>query len=1136
MIINLKGRLRKLMLPNGEEHKAVYAIVDLNDLKASHNEITFADTIGYPTENGRNINDRNYKDDISAQRNVQKIAENLNPETLISLSSTPSGTPIINKDGFVVSGNNRVMSLKLATKQYPKNYEKYKEQLNEDLGVFGFAISNLDSIKFDKPFTNYIEKAQKLVDSNKLYIQYDKVTSGASKGDYLAIIGNPVNAEVDLTNIEWYEKHARGTTKEKAKQRLPKKLAEYFKRMDESDYLVKYPVLVRIDESLPEKLNTEVLAAFNQDTKKGERPVDKAIKLSSILNSNERCKNAIIHIIDGYDTFSDLYSPNGRNDRKKLAENFVQCGLIPEAQLPIYFDAGEFTENGKDYIETLLSAIILDADALKVLGVEGVKRYRQTLISSLPVLIANETLKEGSLKKDISDAIVIQYKIVQSGGSLSDYTHSQSLFSEDKPSEKGLYINSLLRVGKNTFKAAIKKYTDAAKSNEGVSLFGENMSIDEIFDKTIKAVVDESDRKNIEQLFKNEDKIVNKAFGNMRTFEDTKEAKSYQDFYNDIMSDYKKNRPNSGVPSNSVISTLYDDYLKDTTKEERQLETKQKTTPFREVEKGDYVKVYSGDNVIDEGLITFKYGNHYLNLDNDSNRKYSYGNGYIVIGNKMETENKNTQPKESIYSSFDDEYLEQIVSNIKDEIPANWQGDDSRERLVKNAIWKEIGKINLKQENKNNLLDAVYTNLYERKYDILFGWVEPNKNNNIKYGDTVIGRVGHYKNRVGTVAFVSNDGNRIVVELENGNDTGDVGAEEWEKLVKQTVNGVDAKVLSEEHINPNTDEEFYEELFKQIDPKDEWQGNLMKERDIKQQLNSIVNNATPEDIEELFLNYWAWFNLNKKEEVAEQKKVELKYYKGLDFAYKNPYEYNRAVEELLDSKNERFTAEEKVFMSNYSGYGGLEKFGAEGKGLLYEYYTPRLIVEKMWGLAYKYGFNGGNVLEPSCGVGEFIKFAPNKELVTGYEINLYSAKIAAILYPDAQIIKEAFETIFIKNRASIKNKLGGVKKYNLVIGNPPYGEFGGLYAGMGEKGYTKAENYIDYFISRGLDLLESNGLLIMIVGAEVAAGGKPFLSKGTSKAKQDIMEKSILVDAYRLPNGVFDRTDVLSDIIVLRKK
>jgi len=955
MISFLKGRPRKLMLPNGEEHKAVYAIVDLNDIKASHNEVTFGDTVGYPLENGRNINDRNYKDDISAQRNVQKIAENLNPETLISLSSTPSGTPIINKDGFVVSGNNRVMSLKLATKEYPQNYENYKKQLADDIDAFGFKGS---------------------------------IGSSLLMNDRIPLEGSSYNNPLSIKFT--------------------------------------YPILVRIDESLPEKLNTEVLAAFNQDTKKGERPVDKAIKLSSILNSNERCKNAIIHIIDGYDTFSDLYSPTGRIDRKKLAENFVQCGLIPEAQLPIYFDNGEFTENGKDYIETLLSAIILDADALKVLGVEGVKRYRQTLISSLPVLIANETLKEGSLKKDISDAIVIQYKIVQSGGSLSDYTHSQSLFSEDKPSEKGLYINSLLRVGKNTFKAAIKKYTDAAKSNEGVSLFGENMSIAEIFDKTIKAVVDESDRKNIEQLFKKEVKM--------------------------------------------------------------QPETKQNTTPIKDIKEGDYVEVYGyviGEGVnpigetkkIDEGVVTFKHGIHYLNLDNDNNRKYSYSNGYVLKDKKMATEKDLKQTPSFEYKGFE----------LKRDNSSYTQGYF---KIFKNG--EELGEYNLSTLHTNGEKDG-RENIYMQT-------------------DAEIKE---------TIDYLLSD-----ESFENP----------IKKAYKQTVNGVDVKISSEEEIPYNTDEEFYEGLFEQIDPKDDWQGNLMKERDIKQQLNSIVNNATPEDIEELFLNYWAWFNLNKKEDITEQQKVELKYYKGVDFAYKNPFEYNKAVEELLDTKNESFTAEEKVFMSNYSGYGGLEKFGAEGKGLLYEYYTPRLIVEKMWGLAYKYGFNGGNVLEPSCGVGEFIKFAPNKELVTGYEINLYSAKIAAILYPDAQIIKEAFETIFIKNRASIKNKLGGVKKYNLVIGNPPYGEFGGLYAGMGEKGYTKAENYIDYFISRGLDLLESNGLLIMIVGAEVAAGGKPFLSKGTSKAKQDIMEKSILVDAYRLPNGVFDRTDVLSDIIVLRKK
>lgn len=89
---------------------------------------------------------------------------------------------------------------------------------------------------------------------------------------------------------------------------------------------------------------------------------------------------------------------------------------------------------------------------------------------------------------------------------------------------------------------------------------------------------------------------------------------------------------------------------------------------------------------------------------------------------------------------------------------------------------------------------------------------------------------------------------------------------------------------------------------------------------------------------------------------------------------------------------------------------------------------------------------------------------------------------------------------------------------------------------MGERDYTHAANYIDYFIFRGLDLLYPGGLLIMVVGAEVASGGRPFLQQQMNACKKEIAEKSKLLDAYRLPNGVFERTDVLTDIIVLQKK
>jgi hypothetical protein len=89
---------------------------------------------------------------------------------------------------------------------------------------------------------------------------------------------------------------------------------------------------------------------------------------------------------------------------------------------------------------------------------------------------------------------------------------------------------------------------------------------------------------------------------------------------------------------------------------------------------------------------------------------------------------------------------------------------------------------------------------------------------------------------------------------------------------------------------------------------------------------------------------------------------------------------------------------------------------------------------------------------------------------------------------------------------------------------------------MGEKDFTKASNYIEYFITRSLDLLNDDGLLVFIVGAEVANGGKLFLDSQPNLVKSRIALQADLIDAYRLPNGVFDRTDVVSDIIVLRKK
>jgi len=310
-----------------------------------------------------------------------------------------------------------------------------------------------------------------------------------------------------------------------------------------------------------------------------------------------------------------------------------------------------------------------------------------------------------------------------------------------------------------------------------------------------------------------------------------------------------------------------------------------------------------------------------------------------------------------------------------------------------------------------------------------------------------------------------------------------------------------------------------------------------------------VITSTPDTINDLFkgIVFSEDAEIDPMPEPAEEPAIVVPesftgtFYQGTEHKYKNPYEVNKAIEELIDHKEATkglFTYEEKVFISRHSGSGGLEKFGASGISIMYEYFTPDPIVKKMWGLAYKYGFNDTqNVCEPAAGVGRFITYAPDKSKVSALDINPYLVKICKILYPETSIKEMHFERLFLKDNASIKGKISGMQQYGLVIGNPPYGKIdGGKWMSMGEDSYTKAGNYAEYFITRGLDLLVSGGLLIYIIGAELRNGGRLFLSSPITPAKAAIMEKADLIDAYRLPSDIFERTGVTTEIIVLRKK
>lgn len=206
--------------------------------------------------------------------------------------------------------------------------------------------------------------------------------------------------------------------------------------------------------------------------------------------------------------------------------------------------------------------------------------------------------------------------------------------------------------------------------------------------------------------------------------------------------------------------------------------------------------------------------------------------------------------------------------------------------------------------------------------------------------------------------------------------------------------------------------------------------------------------------------------------------------------------------------------------------GGRENEGAEGRGLLDQYWTPNEAVQMTYSILASFGVNLENaqVLEPSLGMGNFLFGLPSSANVVGMEIDTKIAKAMRVKRPDITVLNLPFERYFIQENGT-PSKYS--PRYDLVIGNPPYGKHRGRYKGLGEE--PKIPKYENYFIKRSLDVTKNKGHVAMVVPSAFLRNSQ------TEGGKKEIAKLGRLIGAVRLPNGAFEKTEIGTDILIFEK-
>ena len=289
------------------------------------------------------------------------------------------------------------------------------------------------------------------------------------------------------------------------------------------------------------------------------------------------------------------------------------------------------------------------------------------------------------------------------------------------------------------------------------------------------------------------------------------------------------------------------------------------------------------------------------------------------------------------------------------------------------------------------------------------------------------------------------------------------------------------------------------------------------------------------------------FDLHPDVSMAERHTFNLKENEVETVGKKERFRRNIMAIQLLkkcQEENRFATPEEQIILSKYVGWGGLseafdennsawateylelssvltpEEYASARESTLTAFYTPPEVITAIYKAMEQMGFKEGNLLEPSCGIGNFIGMLPDTmqdSKIYGVELDTISAGIAQQLYQKTTIAAQGFEETNLPDSF-----------FDGVVGNVPFGDFK-----VPDKRYDKHKFLVhDYFFAKSLDKLRPGGIMALVTS-------KGTMDKETIAVRKYIAQRAELLGAIRLPNNTFKGnagTEVVSDILIMQKR